>query len=420
MALKAPQIQHYIDSLRRIDYRSCSCSVSYDETTYSLLDQIFDLLKLIAPININGVRELWFRAERGTIEDFGDYEDWYENDEVGSYEEFEELWKLYFPDDEEWYHFSAVEDQSIGYRAIFIKNKFVIQQDERLERGVEYNIAEFAQWILDSVRECVSMLRAGTYNDWVADHLPLQHRTGTILRKHWWAHYPAERADLISKLTPDDISEFIRDMEKQNEFPNERLPEFTASEFFHCCALGYQANNYAGSELPPREQYLKNADGRDDGLCEIPPDSPQAFQEWYLDRKYHGGHPWEVCRGGNSTHVSLYVVLDSDGYYLSVAGDAWTRYLETVKFYLALKRAGYPIVCHEGRTLASRILGTEKIGIVPEGIIPVYCSSYFPNEHIIDYANLPSEGRAELASHCIWQPVRITELLPEGHETYEL
>jgi hypothetical protein len=27
---------------------------------------------------------------------------------------------------------------------------------------------------------------------------------------------------------------------------------------------------------------------------------------------------------------------------------------------------------------------------VPEGVLPAYCGSWFPNEHIIDFMNLPA------------------------------
>ena len=42
---------------------------------------------------------------------------------------------------------------------------------------------------------------------------------------------------------------------------------------------------------------------------------------------------------------------------------------------------------------------------VKEIIIQLYCASFFPDEEIIDYMNLPyyDEGGAEVAKHCIWQ-----------------
>lgn len=65
--------------------------------------------------------------------------------------------------------------------------------------------------------------------------------------------------------------------------------------------LGYKACDYKGVQYPSKDQYYLNADGRDDGLRDIAPESPEAFEAWYSSNARHGGHPWEVCRGGNST-----------------------------------------------------------------------------------------------------------------------
>ena len=185
----------------------------------------------------------------------------------------------------------------------------------------------------------------------------------------------------------------------------------TADYFYKFCAMGYAANKYDGCDKTPKEQYYLHADGRDDELSEIDPDSPEAFDDWLTNRECHGGHPWEVCRGGNSTHVSLYVGKDKDGYYLTLAGDAWNRTIETVKFYLVLRRAGIPVYLEEAKLLADRLMEKEKLGIVPDGVMPAYCEGLFPNEHIIDFLNLPEEDIEELLPFCVWQDIKPVELI---------
>ena len=64
----------------------------------------------------------------------------------------------------------------------------------------------------------------------------------------------------------------------------------------------------------------------------------------------------------------------------------------------------------EADSLIERLLETEKIGIVPEGIMPAYCEAYFPGEDIIAFRNLPEESRDEVVKHCIWQDVPIVTL----------
>lgn len=412
--MTAPQIDNYIDWLGHIHYREVSCRFSYDKKAYRLIDQIFEVVRKIAPTRNNDVRELWLTAERGPIEDFGDIDELLADGTVESREEFEAWWHERYPEETCWYQFSAVEDAEIGYRAIFIGQKFVIEVDERKEKDYPNEISEFAQWILDALNAAYKKLQDGSYNDFVDANLPPQHRTGTLVRKYLWDAFPDARTSFFKNISPADVAEFVKCASEQDSDRRRltnHLKEMTANDFFSFCALGYKENNYEGCELTPREQYYKHADGRDDGLGEIDGDSPEAFHEWYNDRNHHGGHPWEVCRGGNSTHVSLYVHEDEDGYTLTVAGDAWTRTIESVKFYLALRRAGLPVYMMEATALADRLTEKEKIGIVPEGVMPAYCHSYFPNEHIIDFMNLPDENREKLLPHCVWQKEPVVSLL---------
>lgn len=412
--MTAPQIDNYIDWLGHIHYREVSCRFSYDKKAYRLIDQIFEVVRKIAPTRNNDVRELWLTAERGPIEDFGDIDELLADGTVESREEFEAWWHERYPEETCWYQFSAVEDADIGYRAIFIGQKFVIEVDERKEKDYPNDISEFAKWILDALNVAYQRLQDGSYNDFVDANLPPQHRTGTLVRKYLWDAFPDARTSFFKNISPADVAEFVKCASEQDSDRRRltnHLKEMTANDFFSFCALGYKENNYEGCELSPREQYYKHADGRDDGLGEIDGDSPEAFHEWYNDRNHHGGHPWEVCRGGNSTHVSLYVHEDEDGYTLTVAGDAWTRTIESVKFYLALRRAGLPVYMMEATALADRLTEKEKIGIVPEGVMPAYCHSYFPNEHIIDFMNLPDENREKLLPHCVWQKEPVVSLL---------
>ena len=329
--------------------------------------------------------------------------------DVKTREEFEELWKAEFPNEEEWYNFQIAEDPANGYRCIFLAHKLVIEIDPSMERGgMEYNISEFVEWILESVKEVIRQLEKGVYNRKVMEELPAWHRTGTILRKDYWDVYPDGRKAFFAPISKDDVDEFVKCMAAQMDVHSDvgkRIERVTANDFYRFCAMGYNENGYEGADLSPKGQYYKHADGRDDGLSEIDGDSPEAFIQWYNDSHKRVGHPWEVCRGGNSTHISLYLHKDEEGWYLSIDGDAWNRTIESVKFYLALHREGLPVYMHKGKLLADRLMEKEKIGVVPRGVFPAYCASLFPDEEIIDYMNLPyyDEGGAEVAKHCIWQ-----------------
>lgn len=263
-------------------------------------------------------------------------------------------------------------------------------------------------------RELMASIRDGSYNDMVERELPPQHKTGTIIRSQLWAIFPDWKAEFFADISKDDVNDFLRIAEAQSDRAVAnigRLQGFTANDFFECCALGYKAIGFVVEGMTPREQYYKYADGRDNGLGEIDPVSAVAYREWYDDRHKGGGHPWEICRGGNSTHISLYVSLDDNGAYLHVAGSAVGRTIEAVKFFLALYRAGKPVLIHDAHELASRLNGTEKIGVVPADVFPRYCSSMFPDEKIIAFMNLPDEKREEVARCCVWQPLRKATLI---------
>jgi hypothetical protein len=173
--------------------------------------------------------------------------------------------------------------------------------------------------------------------------------------------------------------------------------------------MGYEANNYfKGKEMPSVKMYNVFADGRHEGLTEIDPNSPEAFASWYKNRS-GGGHPWEVCRGGNSTHISLYVEKKSEGWYLRLAGSSDVRVNETVKFAIALYNNHVPFDLSQAEEIYNMICGTDYIGIVPQEISPRYCHSLFSEdeERIIDFMNLGWEETDKIIAAAEWYPVEI-------------
>jgi len=405
--LKAPQVDRYLWSLGRMGYSHNEHITPYNDSSNALLDELFELLKRIKPVGRGNAWRFWVRADRGGIEDFGDYEDMLREGEVENYEEFVACWKSSYPNETEWYELQAIYAEDIGYRAVVLQHRTVVEFDSRKEKSeFAYDITEFAQWLVDATKEVIAELEAGIYNERLEQKLPVEHRTGTLLRKHEWEIWPHIKEQILGDLTDSDIAEFLASAEETMPDKSPFLKQITANDFYRFCAMGYAANKYDGCDRSPKEQYMLHADRRDEGLGEIDPDSPEAFADWYHTRN-RGGHPWEVCRGGNSTHISLYVCHNEDGWSLVVAGSAWTRCLEAMRFFLALHRAGLPVAMREAAMLKARVLGEEKIGVVPKGVFPAYCQSYFPGEDVIDYMNLPDAeaDRKWLAERCVWQPI---------------
>lgn len=405
MAVKyAPQVQSYI---RRLSYNSCiqEENYSYDEISLKNIDTIFRLLRQVKQTN-EDMWELWLTAERGPIEAFGDYEKLLLNGEVENKGDFEARWKDECPDEISWYDFSAVESKDTGCKGIFLANKMLIRIDPRKSDGYKQDLSEFTEWLLHQVEKCIDELRNGTYNKRVKDELPFKYRTGTIVRKDLHDFCPYLRNYFKENLTEQQLSEFVNLIKQQPDDieKTETIPHLTAGGFYKLCSLGYKANNYSDCDKSPKEQYYLHADGRDDGLKDIDPNSEKEFINWLHYNTPFGGHPWEVCRGGPTTHISLLVHRNENGFRLSLDGNAPNRCIETIKFYLALRNYGVPVYLRYGKELKERVLETELIGIVPETVFPVYCESMFHGMKIIDFMHLPSENREQIAEKCRWLP----------------
>lgn len=405
MTLTQPEIDRYINWLGNMDYFAFGKAVDYEEETLKKADEFFNLIKCATPISENGTRTFWLRAQRGNIEDWTDPKEAVLEGEYKDEEECRKEWLAWFPNETEWYELSAQEDNNC--RAIVLRNKCIFFHDQREEPTTfPYDISELLDWFIVEVKECIAMMKDGTYNSFVEKNLPPRQRTGTIVRKHYWDVFPEDREEFFKDLTQDEVEKFCElasAQVKDVDDGDKRVETMTAADFFRCCALGYKANNYEGCELSDKEQYYMHADGRDEGLKYIDPNDPAAFAEWLDNPKRGGGHPWEVCRGGNSTHVSLIVYHDDKGYYMYLSGSSVGRTVETIKFYLALSEAGYPVYISEADLLIERLRETEKIGIVPDGIFPRYCHNMFPGEDIISFMNLPYERIDKLLPFCVWQ-----------------
>lgn len=301
--LYAPQIDNIIDSYGKRGQNNNH----YTENSTILMNKVIEEMKKLTPISDNGCRELWLEVDRGSIDAFGDCEEYKDYYEVDNFEDYKKIWIENYPKETYWYRLRTIEIKDNGYKAIDINFHRLYETSSYSEKGFEYDICNFAQWLYDAVKDCIKQIEEGTYMDYVENNLDVVHRTGTILRKELWEIYPEDKTEFFDGLTENDISDFISLVEKQKK--EKYLPSMTVNDFYQYCSIGYKAMGYDVGEMSPKEQYYRFADGRDDRLGEIDGDSPQAFADWLNDNS-RCGHPWEVCRGGNSTHISLYVHKD--------------------------------------------------------------------------------------------------------------
>jgi hypothetical protein len=299
-----------------------------------------DLFEAISPVRPEGedeVRQIWIRAERGTLEDYGDFEDSREEGIVGTREEFEEEWQYEYPDPTKWYHIatSQYEDQYF----VYFDHKLALQYTPNPEQGhyqhADSKLVTFLSWLCEEIPKEITLIRKDpvAYYRFLEINLPYEKRTGKILRLTFWEIVGDDTVRLDKELPPDVVSDLEKVLEQGIDYDGTPgIPEITASGFLRLCEICYQANDYFRNEpvsLSPLDQYRRMADIRHGGLTEIDQDSTEAFRNWYHSGQKAGAHPWEICRGGNSTHISLMLSAREKDWTLSLAGSSVVRVAET-------------------------------------------------------------------------------------------
>ncbi len=375
-----------------------------DELTKALFFKFAQMMNAIPISGDDELRELWLVAPRGKIEEFANYDEYLAEGEVANRREFEERWLDSYPETLKWYRLAMMQYHATY--SVFINRKLILKLEPEAQQRYAYEKSNLLNWLVTAGTHSIELINSGAYDDFVNHNLPYRHRIGKILRQDYWFIFPDHKNAYLAEMDADQIASFEYLINNQPEIhPAHRWPAMTSGLYFSACQLGYTANRFEGvDKLPAKALYQKHADGRDDGLLDLDEASAEAFTAWYFDREWRGGHPWEVCRGGNSTHISLYTSHDDQGWYFTLAGSSEGRSVETVKFYLALVKKGYPVYLLEGKEILAMLKGEDYIGIVPEGIFPRYCHSFFPGEKMLSFMNLPWDNTELMVKAAYWYP----------------
>ena len=409
MELYAPQIDSIIERF----------NPKHDFITpdiYLIMKDIYGIFSCIKSSGDDEIRQIWLEVERGPVEAYGDYEEYKEDGEVESPEDFEQMWKDYYPEETKWYEFAISEYKNEKF--FFINGKlFCSIKDEGPKPGNEpFYFEEFEQFVIclrGKIISATNKLRQDpvAFNRYIRQNLSWSKRFGRIIRKEYWDILGDDAVRLDRNLgeeTVDKLKLLIEGVKNESTVSREEL---SAGRFFRICEMCYDANGYfknAEKLLSPREKYLNMADGRDAGLRNIDPDSPEAFYGWYHGGGVLGAHPWEICRGGNSTHISLYVSEVNGKWNITLAGSSAGRVEETVRMAVALFGNKIPFDLRDANEIVRMVTGTDFIGIVPDNIFPCYCHHLFPKEDkIIDFMNLDYDKAISLKiiEKAFWYPI---------------
>ena len=328
-------------------------------------------------------------------------------------EEIDDLVTIYFPNEEAWLRLEFAADDTGRLELHMAPLSFHITVNckdglvtVRSGSGrcdqitTPFNL--FAEWLFHQILREISAVLEGweQYGQVLAKRIPLTERFVKVQRKQFWNALPGSEHHIIAEMAPSERQEF-QDIAShlKGEAVRSRPPisGFSAADYFRCCALCFDAAGLGNDdrELSARDRYRKHADGRHGGLLSLPEESSDAFLKWLASPEWHGTHPWEIRRGGNTTHISLCAFAEGGGVRLTLAGSATTRAAETMKMALALWRAGIQFILHEEDLHLRRVKGEDWIGLYPDsyGLNGRY---FFPAEIAIsdfyswgEYADFP-------------------------------
>jgi len=387
-----------------------------------ILVKLLESLQIIKPRmdNRDKVWPFWICSNRGSMSAFMDdeeYEDMKESGEIQSRRDLESLRNDYYPEEINWHKvFFQIYDEifffGFGSKVIFQLNIKTKQIAGTSYKGKQ--LVEFLLWVQFKIENEISkaLKDIDAYNDYIAENLSLCKRFGRIKRIQIWENVPSiERLD--EELGQANLRRFEAAVNKMDK--EALIGAMAADKFFQYCQLCYDSNDYFKNNQTrtPRAKYRKMADGRDEGLVDISGGSEKAFENWYCDKSHRGGHPWEICRGGNSTHISLMVHKKKEGWQLYLAGSSSSRVLETAMMAIALSENDVPFILVDSKKLLSMLKGVDYCGIVPKDVTPKYCHNCFPREDkIIDFINpWHDEELVEvIKKYATWYPLDRLEL----------
>ena len=209
-----------IDSLLNCFERGFLNPSAPSEDLCKAMDPLFEMLRDLAPLRKNNeAKAIWVTIPRGSIEDFGSYEDMLEWGDVKNHEEYEQYWLEEYPDPVCWYELVIAEafyqDGSRWFRAVHFGDKPIINAHFDYDDGEKTGFTNreeaaitLCSLLTEAVGESMQKLKDGTYNEYVKTHLPYSFRTGVIPRAVLWEREPEWKESDLEGLPAETISAF--------------------------------------------------------------------------------------------------------------------------------------------------------------------------------------------------------------------
>lgn len=291
----------------------------------------------------------------------------------------DEIWRFYIPsphNKKKWLHQHFTKYQNTIYW--IINNDIQLEFDlekETLKEGGSFSFHFEEYNILALIRSCLRIFKEAGKN-WLEYHhtllrtLPKKYRFGLIQRRILWDIMPdIYRPDL--ELAAEEYK-LLMDIFDQQDRSSDTLAisSPTLRTYLDYCKVAYLANFKEGKsnikkQMSGLEMYKAMADGRHEGLIDILPYSSEDLVKWYHSGR-GGGHPWEICRGGNTTHIDLGILHEYDKWFIFLNGNSTGRMLETARMALAFHRKKMPFRWYGFKDVQLKMEGRDNVGIIPE------------------------------------------------------
>ena len=394
------------------------------EQTKPLIIQFAGILDQLEPQGDDNLHTIWARVPRPTFRQYYDYHYGYDLPYREANEKtIKKIRKEYdatHPAPKVWHRVSVkhfTREASTEFYGFFVDNNYLFSINDCSDSAIREG-TNLLNWAITEADAFVREVLNGTYKKNVLNNIPFVYREGKIRRSDLWKAYPASKRRFFKRFDRNALKDFSKHF-KSGKPDIPLLPNMTARTFYKACAVVYNSlgmhgdtktykyqetdterAHYGGIEQTPKEMYYALADGRDDGLKNVPMDDPAAFKEW-RDRKgpyyeFNGSHPWEIIPSfsiSNSMHLAPCENTSGECYF-DLSGESPARMPDTIFASNALYEAGIPFEINGLDKIFARIEGKDFIPVVP-----IYESTFFG-----DCIHLPKgDAEALVAKKTIWE-----------------
>lgn len=410
-----------------------------------LLDEIYSIVSQIEPYDKyrNGNdHKLWLCADRGNYEEYMEtFKDRFTYITLGElftgekgrvdYDEMKKQWHIDFPSDTVWFQLYLAEHE--GNRGVYINRNIVINTKLSFDEEDTVDMKPFLTWIIECERQCVDMIKDGTYAQYVEESLPYINKSGVVKMSTYWKYVPEDRLRIFGGINQKELEEFTAWDAAEITGWN----KMSKSDYYNICNSLYDIIGLK-EKYPVKRSDIRGADikgidikgvdvkgadikGIDYNMTakdyyrayaanygtvayflELPENSAEAFEE-YVEEGYTEHHTWEVCLTPN---IHLYPKKINGKMYIQVSLDSRIDYYATlIHICLELNKMGYPIV--KPAEVEKKMSGEQLVAITPynDDYDWHYCKKSGMDNYIDEQRLLPKDAVPELIEAIQWFPV---------------